>query len=119
MQIDVPEFPDLSDLRRDRLLLGWVGGLHQQNPPLSNSTREQYIYKVRCLLENLTAAGHPLQPSLILAEDFPPRPGRKRIRLQLSNLVFGAIFQSHIQILATTLLPSTTPLYPTTARCFR
>ncbi len=118
LQTDFPQIRELSELRRDPHLLGWVRGLYQQNPPLSNSTREQYIYKVRCLLENLTAAGHPLQPSLILAEDFPPRPGRKRIRLQLSNLVFGEIFEGHIQILATTLRPGTIALYRTTARCF-
>jgi site-specific recombinase XerD len=117
LQADFPQIRELSELRRDPHLLGWVRELYQQNL-LSNGTREQYLYKLRCLLENLTAAGHPLQPSLILAEDFPPRPQRKRIRLQLSNLLFGESFEGHIQILATTLRPGTIAHYRTTARCF-
>ena len=118
LQADFPQLRELSELRRDPHLLGWVRGLYQQNPPLSNGTREQYMSKLRCLLENLTAAGHSLQPGLILAEDFPPRPQRKCIRLQLSNLRFGELFEAHIQILATTLRPGTIAHYRTTARCF-
>lgn len=118
LQADFPQIRELSELRRDPHLLGWVRGLDQQNPPLSNGTREQYLYKLRCLLGNLTAAGHSLQPSLILAEDFPPRPRRKRLRLQLSDLPFAKLSDVHIQILATTLRPGTIAHYRTTARCF-
>ena len=118
LQAEFLQVRELSELRRDPHLLGWIRGLHQQNPPLSKGTREQYLYKLRCLLENLTAAGHPLQPNLILAEDFPPPPQPKYIRLLLSNLRFGELFEAHIQILATTLRPGTIAHYRTTARCF-
>jgi hypothetical protein len=40
LQADFPQLRELSELRRDPHLLGWVRGLYQQNPPLSNGTRE-------------------------------------------------------------------------------
>jgi len=118
LQNDFPQIREVSELRRDPHLLGWVRGLYQQNPPLSDGTREQYLYKLRCLLKKLTAADHSLQPSLVLAEDFPARPQPKLIRRQLSNLPFGKLFEAHIQILATTLRPGTIAHYRTTARGF-
>jgi hypothetical protein len=83
LQADFPQVRELSELRRDPHLLGWVRGLSQQNPALSNGTREQYLYKLRRLFQELAAAGHSLQPSLILAEDCPPRLHTKRPRRQL------------------------------------
>jgi site-specific recombinase XerD len=45
-----------------------------QKPPLSNHTREEYLLCLRRLLDDLAFQGHPLQPGLIIREDFPIRP---------------------------------------------
>ena len=113
LQADFPQVHQLSELRRDPHLLGWVRGLYQQDPPLSNGTREQYLYKLWRLLQDLVAAGH----SLIRAEDFPPRLSKKRAA-QLSDFRFGELFEARIQTLATTLRPGTIPGYRITARRF-
>ena len=120
LQADFPQVRELSELRRDPHLLGWVRGLYQQDPPLSNGTREQYLYKLWRLFQDLVAAGHSLQSSLILAKDFPPRLAqeKKKHAVQLSDLPFGELFDARIQILATTLRPGTVAGYRTTARCF-
>ena len=55
-------------------LLGWFRLLCTQLPRLSNSTRQEYLLDLRRLLHDLAAQGHPLQPSLIVPEDFPPLP---------------------------------------------
>ena len=79
---------ELSELRRDPHLLGWVRGLYRQDPPLSNGTREQYLYKLWRLFRDLVAAGHSLDPRLIRTkEDFPRRPSKKRAT-QFSDLRF-------------------------------
>jgi hypothetical protein len=109
---------ELSELRRDPHLLGWGRGLYRQDPPLSNGTREQYLYKVWRLLQDLVAAGHSLQPSLIRTnEDFPWRLLKKRAT-QLSDFRFGELFDARIQTLATTLRPGTIAGYRITARRF-
>ena len=118
LQADFPQVRELSELRRDPHLLGWARGLCEQTPALSDGTREQYLYKLRRLVQDLAAAGHSLQPGLILAEDFPPRLHPKCAHHQLSNLLFGEIFDAHIQVLATTLRPATIAHYRTSARCF-
>ncbi|HEY6290662.1 MAG TPA: hypothetical protein VI455_03750 [Terriglobia bacterium] len=41
---------------------------------MSNSTREEYLLCLRRLLDDLALQGHPLQPGLIIREDFPVRP---------------------------------------------
>jgi len=117
LQTDFPQVRELSELRRDPHLLGWVRGLDQQNPPLSNGTRERYLYKLWRLLQGLVAAGHSLQPSLILAQDFPRRLSKKRAD-PLSDLRFGELFDARIQTLATTLRPGTIAGYRITARRF-
>jgi len=122
LQTNFPQVLQLSDLRRDPHLFGWIRSLCEQAPALSDGTREQYLYKLRRLIRDLVAAGYPLQPRLILPEDFPPRQPRgqqkRRSDPQLSRLLFGEIFQVHIQILATTLRPATIAHYRTTARSF-
>jgi site-specific recombinase XerD len=40
---------------------------------LCNQTRTDYLVRLRRLLDDLAANGHPLQPDLIRREDFPPR----------------------------------------------
>jgi len=70
-------FPDvrrLSQLRRDPHLLGWFRWLAEHDPPLSNPTRENHLVRLRRLLNDLTANGHPIQPDLIRREDIPPQP---------------------------------------------
>jgi hypothetical protein len=118
LQADFPQLRELSELRRDPHLLGWVRGLYRQDPPLSNGTREQYLYKLWRLFRDLVAAGHSLEPRLIRTkEDFPRRPSKKRAT-QLSDLRFGELFDTRIQTLATTLRPGTIAGYRITARRF-
>jgi len=74
LQTEFPQVLDLSELRRDPHLFGWFRRLCEQDPPLSNVTRRRYLLDLRRLLVDLAFAGHPLQPNLILTEDFPPRP---------------------------------------------
>ena len=55
-------------------MLGWFRWLRDQDPPLSNSTREEHLLCLRRLLNDLAFQGHPLPPGLIIREDFPVRP---------------------------------------------
>jgi site-specific recombinase XerD len=63
-----------AQLRRDPHLLGWFRWMCEQDPPLCNKTRADYLLGLRRLLDDLTANGHAIQPDLIRREDFPPRP---------------------------------------------
>jgi site-specific recombinase XerD len=74
LQDAFPEVRRLSQLRRNPHLLGWFRWLAEHDPPLSNPTREGHLLRLRRLLNDLTANGHPIQPELIRREDFPPRP---------------------------------------------
>ena len=47
LQSDFPDLRRISELRRDPHLLGWIRGLCQQDPPLSNYTRRIYITGIR------------------------------------------------------------------------
>jgi site-specific recombinase XerD len=69
-----PEVRRLSQLRRDPHMLGWFRWLCELRPPIGNHTREQRLLCLRRLLDDLAAQGHPLQPGLIIREDFPVRP---------------------------------------------
>jgi len=69
-----PKVRRLSQLRRDPHMLGWFRWLCQLSPPVGNHTREQRLLCLRRLLDDLALQGHPLQPGLILREDFPARP---------------------------------------------
>ena len=68
-----PKVRRLSQLRRAHML-GWFRWLCDQDPPLSNSTREEHLLCLRRLLNDLAFQGHPLPPGLIIREDFPVRP---------------------------------------------
>jgi len=69
-----PRVQRLSQFRRDPHMLGWFRCLCHQDPPLSNTTREEHLLCLRRLLDDLALQGHPLRPGLILHEDFPVRP---------------------------------------------
>jgi site-specific recombinase XerD len=121
LQTDFPEVLQLSELRRDPHLLGWLRGLCEQDPPLSSSTRRIYLVVLRRLLHDLASVGHPLQPGLILPEDFPSQPRRSpppQLRLALGLFRFGEIFDARIQTLATGLHLRTTRRYRSVARHF-
>ena len=74
LHANFPRVRRLSQLHRDPHLLGWFRCLCEQDPPLSNKTREMYLLCLRRLLQDLAYAGHPVQPGLIRPEDFPPQP---------------------------------------------
>jgi site-specific recombinase XerD len=74
LQAAFPQVRRLSQLRRDPHLLGWFRWMCEQDPPLCNKTRGDYLLGLRRLFDDLTANGHPIQPDLIRREDFPPRP---------------------------------------------
>jgi site-specific recombinase XerD len=63
-----------AQLRRDPHLLGWFRWMCEQDPPLGNKTRGDYLLGLRRLLDDLAANGHAIQADLIRREDFPPRP---------------------------------------------
>ena len=69
-----PQLRRLSPLPRDPHLLGWFRWLSERQPPLSNKTRSDHLIRVRRLLDDLAANGHPVQPDLFRREDFPPQP---------------------------------------------
>ena len=74
LQTDFPQLANLSELRRHPHLTGWFRRLCEQHPPLCNRTRQHSLLQLRRLFDDLAAEGHPLQPGLILREDFPPLP---------------------------------------------
>jgi|HubBroStandDraft_6_1064221.scaffolds.fasta_scaffold91391_2 site-specific recombinase XerD len=119
LQTDFPQVLQLSELRREPHLLGWLRLFGEQDPPLSPRSRQRYLLTLRHLLQEVASAGHPLQPGLILPEDFPMPPRlRSTRRSRLCHLRFGEIFDARIQTLATTLRPSTTSHYRCVARHF-
>jgi len=67
-----PQVREPFQLRRDPHLLGWLRWLCEQNPPLSNKTRELYLLMLRRLFQDLIDNGHSFEPVLIRREDFPP-----------------------------------------------
>ncbi len=113
LQTDFPQVRQLSELRRDPHLLGWLRCLDEEDPPLSKSSRRIYLIGLRHLLRDFASESDPLQHRLILPEDFPvhPRFPRQLLRDQLPHLLFGEIFDARIQTLTTTLRLSTTNRY--------
>jgi site-specific recombinase XerD len=125
LQSDFPQVLQLSQLRRDPHLLGWLRSFGQQDPSLANETRRIYLVLLRRLLDDFASAGHPLQPGLILPQDFPLRPTLPRkLRLApkprppLPHPIFGEIFDPRIQALAATLQSVTIRSYRVAARHF-
>src|SRR5260370_494750 len=125
LRTDFPQVLQLSELRHDPHLLGWLRCLCEEDPPLSYSTRRIYLVGLRRLLHDFAGEGHSLQPGLILSEDFPPPPQlQRKLRhpndqhLPLPHPIFGEIFDTHIQTLTTTLRPHTISTYRVAARRF-
>jgi site-specific recombinase XerD len=67
-----PQVRRLVQLCRDPHLLGWFRWLCEQDPPLRNGTRINLLLRLRRLLQDLAANGHPLPLDLIRRDDFPP-----------------------------------------------
>lgn len=63
---------EVSQLRRDPHILGWLRSLCQQDPPLRNYTRSQLLVQLRRVLRDLADNGHQISCDLIRPEDFPP-----------------------------------------------
>lgn len=60
-----------SQLRRDPHILGWLRSMHERR--LKSITRVGHLFHLRRLLDGLSLKiGKPLQPGLILPDDFPP-----------------------------------------------
>jgi len=74
LRASAPQLQHAAELRRDPHLLGWFRSLAEQQPPLSPKSRWSYLLLLRRLLEELTAAGHPVADHLIRREDFPTLP---------------------------------------------
>jgi len=74
LRANFPHVCRLSQLRRDPHLLGWVRWLCEQNPPLCQSSRRQYLLCVRRLFCDLANTAHPLLSELIVPDDLPLRP---------------------------------------------
>jgi hypothetical protein len=54
-------------------LLGWFRWMWAHQPPLSNQTRIDYLVRLRRLLDDLAANGHPLPPDLIRPRGLPAK----------------------------------------------
>jgi len=74
LRASAPQLQHVAELRRDPHLLGWFRSLAEQQPPLSPKSRWSYLLLLRRLLEELSAAGHPVAEQLIRRDDFPPLP---------------------------------------------
>jgi site-specific recombinase XerD len=68
-----PKVQTLSQLHRDPHLLAWFRSLCDQDRPLCNQSRLDYLVRLRRLFGDLVDNGHRLQPDLIRREDFPPQ----------------------------------------------
>lgn len=63
-----------SDLRRNPHLTGWFISLCEQQPPLCNKSRCNYLLLLRRLFHDLAANGHAFASDLVVPGDFPPLP---------------------------------------------
>jgi site-specific recombinase XerD len=116
LQTHFPDVRQLSELRRDPHWLGWLGSFAEQQPCLSEITRQKYRLRLRALFRQLASNGHLLHDELLMIEDLPSP--RRRANHELTHPTLGKIFETHIQTLATTLRPSTINGYRHTARRF-
>lgn len=73
LQASFPQVCQPSQLRRDPHMIGSFRWLCELDPPVSTTTRTDYLICLRRLLDDLAIQGHRLQPGLILRQDFPPR----------------------------------------------
>jgi integrase len=69
-----PHLGQLSQLRRDPHLLGWLRGLCGHHPPLCNATRTNYLLCLRRLLQDLAKNSPTVPLDLIRSRTFLPPP---------------------------------------------
>jgi hypothetical protein len=62
LQTHFPQLHQLSELRRDPHWLAWLRSLCEQQPPLSNATRQNYLLALGRLLNDLASQGPPSSP---------------------------------------------------------
>jgi site-specific recombinase XerD len=74
LQTQFPQLHQLTELRRDPHCLAWLRSLCEQEPLLSNATRQGYVFQLRRLLSDLAFQGQTIATALIVTEDLPPRP---------------------------------------------
>jgi len=68
-----PQVRHLSQLRRNPHILGWLRNLCEQDPPLANDTRGNYLVSLRRVLHDLASEHrYRLQEGLLVREDIPP-----------------------------------------------
>lgn len=68
-----PEVRQLSQIRRNPHILGWLRNLCEQDPPLANDTRGNYLVALRRVFHDLAAQRqYRLRPELLVREDIPP-----------------------------------------------
>jgi site-specific recombinase XerD len=69
-----PQIQEPGQLHRTPHIVGWLRSLHQHRPPLSASTRTDYIILVRRVLEDWTLdARRPPGEPLFVRDDIPPQ----------------------------------------------
>lgn len=105
LQNHFPDLRELSELRRDPHWVRWLGSFTEQQPCLSEITRQKYRLKIRTLLQRLASNGYVLHDEMLLIENLPSP--RRRTSHELTHPTLGKIFETHIQTLATTLRPGT------------
>jgi site-specific recombinase XerD len=68
-----PEVRQLSQIRRNPHILGWLRNLCEQDPPLANDTRGNYLVALRRVFHDLASQRqHRIRPGLLVREDIPP-----------------------------------------------
>jgi site-specific recombinase XerD len=73
LQTSHPEVRQLSQIRRNPHILGWLRNLCEQDPPLANDTRGNYLVALRRVFHDLASEHrHRLRPGLLVREDIPP-----------------------------------------------
>jgi site-specific recombinase XerD len=72
LQAAHPDVYQLSQLRRDPHLLGWLRSLHEHQPPLASGTRFHAIIAVRRVLNDLVASNSRMREGLLVRGDLPP-----------------------------------------------
>ena len=70
-----PKITHLEQLRRDPHILGWMGHLRAQNPPLATATCIGRLFTLRTIFHELARTSHRAELAhLLLREDIPRSP---------------------------------------------
>jgi|SRR5688572_2195919 len=130
-----PEIKSLGKLKRFPHVEGWLENLAKREPPYTNMTRYQFIYRVRRFFRDLRKWGWPEcpPPGLFFRTDIPPRrrnlgwassrtPPRNRPNVPLDHLFpdtpFHSVFKRYLELRGTTSRPSTVLQYRCTVLRF-